>query len=295
MLILLPGIAINDDGNWLAHYLLVFSLQDNAGWACADCGLNQTWSLVVEATFYLALPLYALVTQYLLGGRRTSTWLQAELALLAFLSAGSMLLQFVIYDGFPPPLVGGSLLSFGLWFAIGMALALISVAIDGSERPPPLWAWLEDHPGSVWAVALISYAGLSLKLPPTPLIFDVGQQFIAFVGFAWVALLLVLPAVHRHQGSGLVPRLLALKPVSWLGLVSYGVFLWHLAVAQELRDAAGNLPSILPFALTLAITLPIASLSYYFVERPILRFKNGGLLRFARGHLPSIFGQRPAP
>jgi peptidoglycan/LPS O-acetylase OafA/YrhL len=73
--------------------------------------------------------------------------------------------------------------------------------------------------------------------------------------------------------GGQTRRALALPPVAWLGLVSYGVFLWHYVVALELGDrGAGG--AFVPVLLgTLAISVPIAAVSYYVVERPLLRLK----------------------
>ena len=65
---------------------------------------------------------------------RTGSWLRAELLLLAALSLGSVLLHFVILDGpGPATVVGGTLLGYVLWFALGMAMALFSVAIAGLD------------------------------------------------------------------------------------------------------------------------------------------------------------------
>ena len=36
--------------------------------------------------------------------------------------------------------------------------------------------------------------------------------------------------------SGVPEKLLTLKPVAWLGLVSYGVFLWHHPLTGKFRS-----------------------------------------------------------
>ena len=50
----------------------------------------------------------------------------------------------------------------------------------------------------------------------------------------------MLPAVFGERAGGLPRRLLAAAPLAWLGVVSYGLFLWHLPVAQflALRDGS---------------------------------------------------------
>jgi peptidoglycan/LPS O-acetylase OafA/YrhL len=61
--------------------------------------------------------------------------------------------------------------------------------------------------------------------------------------------------------------------MAWLGLISYGIFLWHLVITLQLGDTGANLDPVPRFIGTLAITIPCAAASYYLVERPILRLK----------------------
>ena len=83
--------------------------------------------------------------------------------------------------------------------------------------------------------------------------------------------------------------MLAAKPLAWLGLISYGVFLWHLTIAELLilperphdfaaaglglgdRISQGATPILL--AATLAASCAVAALSYRFIELPFLRRK----------------------
>ena len=100
--------------------------------------------------------------------------------------------------------------------------------------------------------------------------------------------LIVLPAVFGEDAGGAPRRLLALAPVAWVGLVSYGIFLWHLPVAEFLGfgdalqfsatglNLAGRVHTLTTLVLltcTLAVTLAFAALSYYVVELPFLRRK----------------------
>jgi peptidoglycan/LPS O-acetylase OafA/YrhL len=88
-----------------------------------------------------------------------------------------------------------------------------------------------------------------------------------------VAALLLAPAVFGDSGGGLPRRFLANPVMAWIGLISYGIFLWHYVVTLELvRSGAGG-SFVLLLAGTLAISIPIAAASYYLVERPLLRLK----------------------
>lgn len=57
----------------------------------------------------------------------------------------------------------------------------------------------------------------------------------------------------------------AWKPVAWVGLISYGVYLWHWPIAYATRDYWWSLP------VTLAGSLSLAALSYYLIELPFRR------------------------
>jgi peptidoglycan/LPS O-acetylase OafA/YrhL len=64
----------------------------------------------------------------------------------------------------------------------------------------------------------------------------------------------------------------------WLGLISYGIYLWHEAwltiYVRSVGFAYGGNDRLLQFlAVTLALTIPTAALSYYLIERPALRLK----------------------
>lgn len=104
---------------------------------------------------------------------------------------------------------------------------------------------------------------------------------------AAAATLLLLPAVFPH-GGGLARQLLATRLLTWLGLVSYGIYLWHRPVLDEIdaRWFAGVHPTPWVCLEVAAIVVPLtvagAALSYYVVERPALRLKDRTIRRRAR-------------
>ena len=93
-----------------------------------------------------------------------------------------------------------------------------------------------------------------------------------------------------HAG-GLPRRILAWRPLAGLGLVSYGVYLYHLTFAELIGEksdpghfsASGlglvtsehTLTTLVLVVLTLAASALAASLSYRFIELPFLRRKEG--------------------
>ena len=70
-----------------------------------------------------------------------------------------------------------------------------------------------------------------------------------------------------------VPERVSPPVVAWIGLISYGIFLWHFAIALDLGFLGHKNPFGIVLLGTVAIVIPVAAASYYLVERPILRLK----------------------
>lgn len=83
----------------------------------------------------------------------------------------------------------------------------------------------------------------------------------------------MLPAVFADEAGGGPRRILAAPPVAWLGLISYGIFLWHYAVAAELGGMGVELGFWPLLAVTCAISVAAGAASYYALERPVLKLK----------------------
>ena len=278
VLTVLPGVTGIAGGSWLAHVTLLQTLpglgaDSSCVTAISDCGLAQTWSLVVEVSFYAALPLYVLLAGRLAAGRTPRQWVPVELGLLAVLSTISLVLHFALFpDG--SSIVGATALGFGLWFALGMGLAVISVGERGGVVPvEALLAGVRRHPTALWVAAALLYLILIAVVPATPFLLATSDQLLVHLGFAAIALLLMLPAVFGDGVQGLPQRILRLPLVAWLGLISYGIFLWHYVFAIELGSPGEGYSWLLLLTVTLAGTIPIAAASYYLLERPLLRFK----------------------
>ena len=277
VLAIVPGLTATAGESTVAHVILLQTLlpigsESSCVTALLDCGLAQTWSLVAEVTFYALLPLYVLLAGRLAVGRTPRQWVPLELALLALLAVASVALRFTVMD--TTALFTGSVAGYVLWFALGMALAVLSVGgLEAGGAVRSATERLGRHPTVAWAAAVVAYFFLARALPPTPFVLATGEQLLAHVGFGVIAALLMLPAVFDDRAGGLPRRLLGLRPVAWLGLISYGIFLWHYVFTVELGSPGEGLGWLPLLAVTLGGTIPIAAASYYAVERPILKLK----------------------
>jgi peptidoglycan/LPS O-acetylase OafA/YrhL len=95
--------------------------------------------------------------------------------------------------------------------------------------------------------------------------------------FYWVAFFVqvftafLILHVFMLNGS-LVKRILRKKPLVWIGSISYGLYLWHDPIFELIRMQGYSKWIIAIFGIT--ITFLVSSLSFYLVEKPILRFKS---------------------
>jgi peptidoglycan/LPS O-acetylase OafA/YrhL len=264
-------------------------------------GIGQAWSLAVEASFYVLLPFYAIALGALtrrFAPRRTFT---VEVTVLALLSGASIALRWYIHHTTNSQVLLFTILCTFFWFALGMGLAVASAAWHGREHKPAVVGLVERAPSLWWVAALGLFAvmswgyGLPRGLAGTPS----GLQYLGeHLTYGAVSLLLVVPAVWGDRLGGLPRRFLRLRVMAWLGLVSYGLFLWHGRWTQFfIEEGAGEwLPQVgsaflVMLTLVLAVSLACASASYYLVERPILRYKDG----FRRRRPDSAPEPPPAP
>lgn len=269
VLAIYPGLVGVFTGDWFWFYGM---LQVYGPETRPVEGIAAAWSLCVELSFYALLPLYAATMRRLPAARRP----RAEWTALAVLAAASVALRGVSLTS------GGTFLELTLagtfaWFALGMALAVASV------RPPArLTAVVAARPGACWALAAAAYLALCLVLRAPaagPLAYSSGQWLAQHVLSAVVAVALVAPAALGAEAGGWPRRVLTWAPLAWLGLVSYGIYLWQggwVLVLWEhgAREWVPSAPFAVMTAATLVGTVACAAASYYAVERPLMRWKH---------------------
>ena len=250
--------------DWWRYYFLV----QNYSARTAGGGLALAWTLCVEVSFYLLLPFYAAALARATRGRSRETRIRLELAVLAVLGLASLGLYYASRAGDLSTTLYLTLPTTFLWFALGMALAVISVG----PVAPRIVAFVTAHPGWCWLAAGALYVVMSFALRSYRF-YSADQWTFQFVVSALVAIALVAPAALGHDAGGWPRRLLASRPLALLGLVSYGIYLWQTAwIAQLSRWGVDGFVGLLAGAV--ALTIAVAAVSYVFLERPLMRFKN---------------------
>jgi peptidoglycan/LPS O-acetylase OafA/YrhL len=270
-------------------------------------GIPQAWTLCIEITFYAFLPLWALGMRKLSGGRTPRERMARELVGLALLFAASVAWKVVALKladlHSPEPQV--ALMPLGNFldqFALGMGLAVLSVWYeDQPGRLPGPLRLLDRFPSLAWAMAFLALLAVSTVAMPAGFgQAPTGQDFLLrHELYGVVALGMVLPAVFGDPQRGLVRRILGNRVLLFLGLVSYGLYLYQLAVVSQLTRwdfnsvAQAVYPPIMWPIATFVGSLILATASYYGIERYALRLK--GLVGPRRVGPPEEATAEPAP
>ena len=264
--------------DYVRHYALLQIYRPHFG---LD-GIVQTWTLAIEVSFYAALPLYAgLVGRFTARAPRARA-LAIELSAVALLYIAGLAVRAAIFSahGTSAPATRWLPAQLDL-FALGIGLAVVSGA--GGEGVPdaivrPL-QWLGDHALASWTVAAVAFATVcNIGLPTTFANGTHSEELARQVLYGFTAFFLVVPAVFGSQDRGAVRRLLRSRPAVAVGIVSYGVFLWHFDWIKQLVDFGllrnvSELRFLVLLVLTALLTTATATLSWFFVERPVLARK----------------------
>lgn len=223
--------------------------------------LSSLWSLAIEEHFYLLWP--SAVKR--LSRTRLLQGAVAIVALSPFVrAAGTLALRhwFGPLHGWDNPIF---LLTFfrldGL--AAGAALALL---LEGDRKPVFLARWS----GYASLAAYGMFLGLEAAFPSFRRTTDnlafncVGYSLVVIASFSLVSYLLLRPKSFLARG-------LSLKPVVFLGSISYGVYLYSEAVIFGMRSIVGmHTPLPWLFVPDLLLTGAFAAASFYWIEKPVM-------------------------
>jgi peptidoglycan/LPS O-acetylase OafA/YrhL len=243
-------------------------------------GINTVWSLADEMQFYILLPFLGIGAARLLRGRSRDVQVRAEILGLLALGAVSFWWRMRAFDDPMPDTWSWTIAGSFFWFALGMSLAVLSARYHADADRPRVLQALDRRPLLPWAVALVLIAIVThIGLPTVaPQVYTSGDWFWEHLLYGLIAVAIALPATVVIAGERSVPhRILAFGPVAWLGLVSYGVFLWHHPLTEKfihVQDWTSHGAFLIYTAVVFGVALCFATASYYLVERPILKYKD---------------------
>ena len=261
-----PGLYWPFSSLWL---LVVYYLFLQNVWIAYDGspgprGLEVTWSLALQEQFYLLLPV--------LLRRITGRGLLVALAALALLGPVARVALVTL----EPRLVHHYYDYLFLFRADTLcAGVLLAALLRGPQSGYALAKYRNCLPYLTSAVFLL----LSLQTIPGL----APDEYTSFtLGYSWVGCaysMLILTAVLCPDS--LVSRTLRARALRELGLISYGLFLYHESVNEFLHafllgasPATRDWQSLLTTIDALLLTVVLADLSWHFLEKPLIRQRN---------------------
>lgn len=238
--------------------------------------LGHIWSLGVEEQFYILWPWIFLGGLALFGrpgkdDRRSQ--LQPRLALATLgLALVSIILMLVLFSPGPDSMrayEGTDTRAFGLLIGAALAMVWPSRRLVGAVRP--------QARRTLDLVGAVGLAGILLLVATT-------SEFSPFIyrgGLVLLSIATAMVVASVAHPSTRIGRVLGVAPLRWIGVRSYGIYLWQSPIILLTTPALA--PFSLPRAvLQVGVTMIIAALSWRFIEDPIRHGAVGRLWKRAR-------------
>ncbi|HEX7012794.1 MAG TPA: acyltransferase family protein [Steroidobacteraceae bacterium] len=222
--------------------------------------LLHLWSLGIEEQFYLVWPVLLL----LLWSRRRS--IVVVIALLTLLS-------FVISVTVGPyKQIATFYFPVSRFWELGLG-CLIAVLKEPTLRPERALRWIDATGSKARLARFSSVAHSVLPLLGIALVCVAVFLFDRDTPFpGWAALVPTIGAmciVGASSGSWWQKRVLASSGLVLIGLISYPLYLWHWPMLSFAAILEAGTPDVVTRVIAVAVSLPLAWLTYKFFERPI--------------------------
>lgn len=256
-------VGYNQESDYLSHLLSLATFTQNlhaafSGWPNFPL-VSHLWTIAAEEQFYLFIPAFAFLA---VRSRR-----QFLIVAGAWLFISLVFRIVMIREAVPYPAIWVFTLAKPEALLAGVALAIF-------ERQALAWRfrWV--------AIAGLAIAGLFL-LFGIGAIWEPGwHQAVIYYGSAGLALAMLWAVL----GAPALSAILALRPLAYLGKISFGLYVFHrlpIVLAGDYlpqihnaeRTAGSWLIWAADFSIILGATVLLASLSYHFLERPFLKLK----------------------
>lgn len=225
--------------------------------------LLHTWSLAVEEQFYIIFPLLvmlmmrvkrtALLPVFIVIALASLGW--SEYAARTYASANFYLLPSRAWE-----LLAGSCCA--LWLRHAAMIQSAETGVSAEDMQTPRWHVL-NIPDAVQHILAIS--GIVMIIIAI-MAFDSATPFPSL--YALLPVCGTMALILFLQPDFWLTRLLGIRPLVAIGLISYGAYLWHQPVLAFYR-LTNFVHDPVMLSLMLLISLMLAAFSYWLVEQPV--------------------------
>ncbi|MBE5105963.1 acetyltransferase [Bacillus thuringiensis] len=229
--------------------------------------LNHFWSLAVEEQFYVIWPFIISLGLYYIKK-------QSRMILLICLGAvASALAMAILYEpGADPSRIyyGTDTRAFSL--LIGAALALIWPSNRLANKIIPKARFILDVVGGTALIIILVMFWKTNQYDP----------FLYNGGMVLLSIATALLVANLAHPASRIAQFLRFRPLRWIGIRSYGIYLWHYPILTLTtpKANAGDF-SLIRAVLQFLLIIMIAQISWKFIEKPIrqgalrnIQFKN---------------------
>jgi peptidoglycan/LPS O-acetylase OafA/YrhL len=262
--------ALRDDAVaaffWMSNWAFVAQQTDYFSHGAAPSPLQHTWSLGVEEQYYLIWPLLLIAVAAVFRAR--ARWAVFGLATAGVLASAAGAIQFTSDATLNRIYFGTDTRAQALLVGAAAAALLVrdwsTVAMGGTP--------IQTRRGRCIA-RILPVIGLTVLALAAHCATGAAREFRGglLIIVALAAVLVVAP-VALDQG-GPVARVLAWRPLVWLGAISYGVYLWHWPIFLALNGERTGWSGWSLFAVRCAATIAVAATSWWLLEQPIRRWR----------------------
>jgi len=241
---------------FLANINLIQQKTDYFSQSLAQSPLEHYWSLSVEEQFYLIIPFLILVAVSFHGisvGKLKFWWERRVILLLAIITLISFVWS-IIQTPNNPQSAYFSTLTRAWEIGVGAILALIAFQ-------------KESRISKKFANLIASFCLITILI--SSFVFDSNSRFPGYAAFIPVFATALLIDVGGRNSENFVSRLLAVRPLVYVGEISFSLYLWHLPIIVILGQNFQLVKNpALQSAILILITFTLTVATFYFVEKP---------------------------
>jgi len=263
---------------WVANWRFVAQKTDYFTQGAPPSPLQHTWSLGVEEQYYFVWPVLLIGVTLLLAARarRHLGWATVggvQFAMFVVASAGALASAAVAV------VLASDTTRDRIYFGTDTRAQALLTGSAAAALLVRDWSSLNRGwclIGTRWgrrAARVLPLAGMAGLAAATHYATGSAGEFRhgLLIGVAIAAVLVVAPVALEQRG--VVARILAWRPLVWLGTISYGVYLWHWPIFLALNGERTGWAGLPLFAARCAATAAVAGASWWLIEQPIRRWQ----------------------